>query len=195
MGALEDYIAGLPAGLDSYLDCQQKASIYRSNLERNGSRIPLKNLPPVIAQLVIEPLPISSWVATAHAHAYMIAAATYAFSSHEAFLADVVHGTKKLFTGPIYKLLMAVASPQTVVQGASRRWNALQRGTSLELEHIEPGHARVVLRSPPGLVPSLMARYYAAAFTGVLEVSRAKQRNVQVLGQTPTEARFEARWA
>jgi len=192
--ALDEFIAGLPAGLDSYPECQQKASFYRSNMERNGARLPIDALPAPVQRMLREPLPVSAWISTAQSHAYFIATAGCAFSSDAEFFADTIKGTKSLFSGPLYRLLMMVVSPETALRGANKRWNAMQRGMSIEVVRLEKGRTEALVVAPPGLLPPLIARWYAAAFTAVLELAGAKNARIDVTSCDGAKAVFEGRW-
>ncbi len=195
-GALtvESYLASLPAGLDSYPDCQQKASVFRVFLAGIRPESFSARLPPTLATLATSPPPVNLWLPEVHAHAVFIAAREAAFADDEAYERFAYRQNAALLESPLYSILFKFVSPERVIRGAPSRWGHFHRGMTLVPEMSEPGRAALRLQASPGLLPPLLARCYGTAFRAALEAAGAKHVSVEL---TPIESRafrYAASW-
>jgi hypothetical protein len=95
--------------------------------------------------------------------------------------------------GPLYRMLVAVASPAVLLQGAKMKWTSMHRGTDLEVTRTATG-AEVRMTYPPHLYTTLNLAGFADGFEAILELSKARDVGVEVLSAGPTGCRFVATW-
>ncbi len=189
---LERYLAGLPDGLASYPQCQAKGSVLRSLLE--GRALERARLPGPL-QLRLEDPPIASeWFPEVHLWALAFAAADQRAMGREALLAWVHERSRRLFEGPLYRALMALVPPATLVRTCGVRWGAFHRGSLMEPGGVADDGARLRLAFPHGLYDAQALEAVAAVLRAALDASGAREAEVEVEASTPTTARFRARW-
>lgn len=122
---LETYLASLPRGVDSHPQCVQKASVSREFLRFLPTGGLSGQLPEQLEDLLARRLAASAWVPEAHASALLLAIHDLHFPGDEAgFVARSYVANKELLTGPLYRVLMLVASPSYLAKNAESRWNA-----------------------------------------------------------------------
>src|SRR5271166_5053557 len=121
---MNEYLEGLPRGLHSYPDHVQKASVYRQAFRPRLSQKLAPRLPPELARLLTEPLPISAWIPEVHANCLFVALYETTYADEAAFIHDGIDTARRLFNGPLYRILMSLASPALVVRRADIGWNA-----------------------------------------------------------------------
>lgn len=192
--SLARYIAGLPGGLDAYPAAQAKGSLVRSVLGGRPVAELLPRLPPALRSLAAEPPIGSDWVPEAH-----LGALIHAIAEHRGYTrADVLAWLRvqnlALFTSPVYRVLMLVASPEALLRHAGRRWGNWHRGSTLGFEGFADEGACVTLAFPVGLFDGLLVAAYGAVFGAALEVAHAKHPVVGVDASGPGFARYVARW-
>src|SRR3954447_26575263 len=132
---MESYLEALSAGLDSHPDCHHKASITRQVLER----FPTDKLPPLPAplqELVDAPPPSSLWIPEVHATALFLAICDAHFESDDDYVRFSLDFNRELLRGPLYRVLMFMASPTRLVPFVGRQWGALHRGSTLAAEKL-----------------------------------------------------------
>lgn len=189
---LERYLEGLPEGLASYPQCQTKGSVFRSLLE--GVEIDRAALPePLRRRLEDPPIP-SEWLAEVHLWALALAAADQRAMDQEALLAWSYERHRRLFEGPLYRAMMALVPPATLVRTCGLRWGAFHRGSMMEPGGVADDGARIRLAFPGGLFDGQVLELLAAVLRAALDASRARDVEVVIEDATPTTARFRARW-
>lgn len=192
---MERYLAGLPAGLDSYGDCLCKGSLLRSALAQQPIEELSARLPPPLVPLVRDPPVDSEWVAEARFAAVLHAIADVRGYADADFVTWTRDRNRTLFRNPAYRILMAVSGPGTLVRGAAMRWSAWHRGTSLEVEGILDEGVRALLRFPAGLFDGMMLDAFGGAFVAALELARAQAPVSRWELVEPGTARFLVGWA
>lgn len=172
----------------------QKASIYRTFLDATPLDRVVRRLPPAIAALVERPLLPSTWVGEGVATGLYLAARDLCFASDQDFLDHFRDVNRALVSSPMYRILFALRSPELLVVGAAKRFAALHRGMSFEIEERARGRLRVVIGHPPRLLPALSARAYAVAFEVILEQSGAKDATSRVTELDLETTGFDLSW-
>jgi hypothetical protein len=188
------YLEGLPAGLDSYPACVEKAAVFRQSLESAGAQGVAGKMPPEMRAMVENPAPHSSWISQTRVLAMHLVLVDLVFLSEQAYVDYCLAGNRSLLRGPLYGFLFKLVSFTTIVRGATSRWAQMHRGLSLNVVG-DPERGRVELEMgfPPGLVTPLHARGYATAFQAAMDASNARgQAHVQEYN--PTSARFLCTW-
>jgi len=188
-----NYLRRLPAGLLSHPQCESKASLYREALRNLPSKLDLTGLDPLLADYVRDPLPMSSWVPEVVNTALYLAIADHVFGDDEKFLQWVSDFSQRVFEAPMYRVLMAVASPERMAAGGERRWNNFHTGVDYELKVVEGGtHSRFSF--PPYLYDSLALRATLKAIEAAYRASGARAATSELIAIGPTTAEFRIIW-
>ncbi len=191
---LTAYLESLPSGLESYPEYTQKASVYRQAFRRRYAAALTPVLPAPLARLLTEPLPISAWLPEVHANALFVALYETLYSEEEPFLRDGRETGRKLFNGPLYKILMALTSPAVIVRRAKAGWTAMHRGIALDAQLAGDHAAAVRVTFPHQLVPRVVALTYASAFHAALEAAGGKRVVCALTTHTAEHALYDATW-
>lgn len=173
-----EYLAGLPHGLESFPEVQQKGSIVQAFLEGVPIQTHLASLPPALAELVKHRPPPSAWISEVKVAALCLACADLCFPSGEAYVEFAYRANRKIIEGPIYAMLFRVLGVKRIVKVVAGRWEQFHRGTSLSLVHFEGTEGRLQLLSPPQATPLLFAQCHGTAMRAALEIVGAKNVNV-----------------
>jgi hypothetical protein len=106
---------------------------------------------------------------------------------------------KRIFEGPIMRFLMKLMSPTLVVMGASSRWGALRRGSTLTASPVkkdtEHNRAIATLEFPDGLYPELFLRGLEQSFKAAVDGARGNDVDVKLTNIEPGRAAYEVTWA
>jgi hypothetical protein len=192
---MERYLAGLPAGLDSFPECLVKGSVLRSTLLQQPIEQLAASLPEKLRNLATDPPVDSEWMSETRFVAVYHAVADVRGYGDAEVLAWARERNRALFRNPAYRILMAVSSPGTLIRGAAMRWSNWHRGTSLEIEGIQDEGVRALLRFPDGLFDMTMLQVFGEAFAAGLELARAPSPSSKVELVEPGVARYLASWA
>jgi hypothetical protein len=191
---MDQYLAGLPVGIDSYPECMVKGSVLRSTLLQQPIDQIMDRLAEPLRALVTDPPVDSEWMSEARFVAIYHAIADvrgYGEADVQVWARD---RNRALFRNPAYRILMAVSSPATLLRGAAMRWSNWHRGSALEIEGILDVGVRAVLRFPPGLFDELMLKSFGEAFVAGLELAKAKSPASTVELVEPGLARYLVNW-
>ena len=189
------YLAQLPAGIDSYPDVLEKASVYREYLVGADCDALRLLLPAALHPLVDAPPPRSAWVPEVHVGALFLALSDM-LGEEEAFLDLAYRANRRLLSGPMYRLLFSLLGPRTILKGAQSRWGHFHRGVTMHVELIDEARgATVRLTFPPKLLVPLLFRSYGEAFRAAAEVAGAKEASVRIEAHGDAYVRFAIDWA
>jgi hypothetical protein len=191
---MERYLAGLPAGLDSFPECLAKGSVLRSTLIQQPVGELAARLPAPLRALVTDPPVDSEWLPEVRFAAIYLAVADLRGFGEAEVLAWARERNRSLFRNPAYRILMAVSSPATLIRGATMRWSNWHRGSTLEVEGVVDIGVRALLRFPPGLFDPLMLQVFGEAFVAGLELARAKNPASKVELVDAGVARYLVSW-
>ncbi len=195
---VEAYLASLPMGLASYPEHVQKASVYREFIRFMPAGGVIGKVPAPIEALVTKPLSASAWVPEVHVATLFLAIVDTGFTRDEDFLERALVANKELLTGPLYRILMMVASPSYLARHAEARWNTFHRGITMVTESLPEGKAGTALfrlEYPKALVPELLARSYTTAFQAALEAAGGRTVTAAVRQYAPEACSFACSWA
>jgi hypothetical protein len=190
----DNYLGGLPSGLDSYPDFLVKAAPYRHYLESLRFGAEVESLPPPLRRLVDDPLPMSSWMPEVHAAAFMLAVRDLLFHDDESVYASVLRSNRELFSGPLYKALFFFLTPQKMFQHARSRWGSMHRGITLTTEASAPTSATFRIDFPPHLIESLLARCLQSGFVVAIEAAGGKDVHFAITSLRADHAVFRGSW-
>lgn len=190
---MNEYLGGLPLGLASYPEHRQKASVVRAFADAMPTTGLAALLPRELVPL-LEPVPPGLWIPEVHANALLLAQRDACVASDDDFIAGFHRANTALLTGPLYKLLMMVISPEFLISNAAQRWKVFHRGITLETSESRKGHALLRLSFPVGLLPPLLARGYSTAFEVALVAAGAKNVVVHADTTALVHAVFRCDW-
>jgi hypothetical protein len=184
------YLAVLPAGLDSYPQCQAKASLYRALVDDMTA----DGLPAPLRDLVVQPRPVTAWISEVHTHALLLA--HYDMHGHDpASFAAFTYATQRaLWSSKLYSILMKLLAPARMLAGASTRWSQFHRGTELHATPTDVGRAELVLRHPPLLYDAISLIGLTEGLRAALDVSRVTSQ-LTMVASDELGARWQVSWS
>jgi hypothetical protein len=195
---MEEYLAKLPRGLDSYPDYQQKAVGYREFLAEvpANEMSALRVLPGPLLDLVERLVPVSNWIPEVHSCALFLAIADLYLESEELYLARKLELNRRILRSPLYRVLFLFVTPQGLLgRDLPARWNKFHRGLLLRAVEVGAISAKLRMEFPHHLVPVLQIRAYAGAVQAAVEASGGRGVFVEIASSSSTHAVFEASWA
>ncbi len=188
------YLDSLPAGVGSYPDYVQKASVYRQSIKEMPSDGLVGRVPEPVERLLVQPMPVTAWVPEVHATALYLAIADVHLPDEREFLARKLDANRKIFRSPLYRVLMMVVSPTVALRNSGAKWRTFHRGITLATRQLEPRRAEARMTFPPRLVPELLVRTYGLVFQATAEAAGGKDVDVQVRSSDDTHAAYEVTW-
>jgi hypothetical protein len=192
---LAKFLAGLPAGLDSYPELKAKASMYRNICdERPIPAADLGTLPEVLVRLQDNPSPVSSWIPEVHSQAWMIAVYDRCFDDMDAFGAFTYRQGKALLEGPLYAIAFKIASPKLLLRSATLRWGAFHRGAGIEVSGTGRDFVDVLVQHPAGTYGAVVMRGICEGFRAALDICTGGGATFEVTDASPTDTRVTLRW-
>ena len=190
---LVDYLAKLPAGLDSYPACLSKGALLRSSLLGIPFHSSWASLPPKLCSALEKPPLPTEWVSTVLTDsAFYVVTDTY-FPTTDAMLKWSYDRTLKTADLPMYRMFTRLAGLSTFLRGAVKLHGFFQRGTDIRIK-LSEGQADLLLEHPAHLHGGRNHLSNEPVFRAVLDAAGAKETNVTMLESAPSYARYRARW-
>lgn len=188
------YLLALPQGLDSYPGCQTKGAVWR-NIAAGTDIDQLVEKVPIHLGVLPDPNILgSSWYSAVQHFAAHLAMRDCLFATDDAIYEHFYKLNTRLLSGPLYKVMFALASPQLVAHASDRRFATLFKGVTLRTTTTGPTQCRVELRYPEKILPRLVARLYMTAFVAALELARARGVAGRMVEYSDTLATYELAW-
>jgi len=189
------YLRDLPDGVNSYPECLAKASLIRTMMELVPAEYDDARMPDPVAELFRHPPPKNKWIPEVHSVAAHFALFD-ASGLRESTLIDMAKDlTTKMVQSPMYRILANFTSPQRLLSGAAKRWQALHLGLPLQIEvDKEAKRGTIEMQHEPHIWTSLAHDWTAASWEPLLRLSNAKNGTIQVSRSSPTGALFNVRW-
>lgn len=187
------YLRGLPRGVDSHPECKTKASVALAFLEHLRPDADLSGIPEVVVQTIRKPPLPSKWISAVHTNVIEMLIVDQ-LDDTDAFLELGRQLNEKYLGSRLYRAAVSLLSPSMLLRGATSRWSHFQRGSTLTLISVEPTSASVRLEFPEHLFPPIVAREKGHSFRVALELSGAKDVQITVDTNDPTEAVYRATW-
>lgn len=190
------YIERLPDGLASYPECLAKVALVRDIIESRPLDPDADHVPDEIRPMIASPPPLSSWVPEVHfvAAALTIFARDFGASDYDAYETWICTSNMALFRKPLYRVLIALLSPERLLVGTSKRWSAFHKGTSLTVVERTRGSARIDVAFPPHLYNHDMLRGMSAGLRAAVNVAGGRDVAIGIDDETPTSAQYWVRW-
>jgi len=189
------YLRALPEGVESYPECFAKASLIRITAEILSAEVDESRMPEPIADLFRHPPPNNTWIPEVHSVAAHLALFDASGVREGTLLEMAEELSRKMASSPMYRVLAYFTSPERLLKGAAKRWEALHQGLPLTVEmDNEKKRARIEMTHAPYLWNSLAHDWTAASWGPLLTMSRAHRGTIVVRRSTATGATFDVRW-
>ena len=193
---LEAYLRKLPNGIDAHPGAKLKASIVREALASRPFQAASAGDLPESLRMVLRDAPLpSTWLPVTHVVGVLLTLADQDQLDDEAFIRWRHAQYRALFRSALYRALFAVVPTETLVAGAVHKWKSLAKD-SLVLERVtrERGHAEILVRWPEHLLAPIVARSQMEGVRAALEISGAKNPQVEIGEITTSHALYRLRW-
>jgi hypothetical protein len=191
---LASYLAGLPAGLASYPECQTKASLLVTLLEGMPQPRPRPSELPEPAGRYLERPPSSMWVPEVEAQAVSVTIADHYHMTDGQYLEWLKDQNRAYLNSLMYRAVFAFLSPAHIVPKAAARWGAVHRGSEMTVRFVGERGADVTLTFPPRLYAGIVLQQITAVLEVVLERSNARAGQVVLAEVSDTRGLYHARW-
>lgn len=190
------YLSRLPDGLGSHRECEVKGSVVRE-VAAGFDAATIATLPPVLREVIANPPPVSSWVHEVPLNVLLLVqheTLVRRTGQRDAMFDRAFDATRALLNTPLYKILFIVVSPERLFSGLDRRWNAMRRGTSIELLELAPMRARIRAHFPTQHYNETLVKIRAASLRASLSCAGAKDVEVTIDAVTKDRCDWSARW-
>ena len=192
--AVNAYLERLPAGIDSYPECQTKGAAIRSYLDTLPAMALPDALPARLSLLLERPPLASGWISEVQWHALMIFFGSEVFGER-GYLDSVYDSNLALLSSMTYRVLFRLVSTRAVLAQAASRWSLFHRGTTLEtVGRIARKQGVLRLTTPAHHCPPLIGQGYAEAFRAAAVASGPSDAEVEITEHSPTVLEFAVRW-
>jgi hypothetical protein len=188
------YLRSLPDGLRSYPECVSKGQVWRNILQLTDTTSLSDRMPPALAVVPDANILAGTWIPAVQSFAGHLALRDCLFRTDEEICDHFRKLDRRLFSGTVYRVLFALASPMMAVQGAGRTFGSMFKGLTLHARSEAPGSVHMTLRYPRDLLPPLVGRLYLVAFEVAIEMAGGKSIVGRVRAHGPTEAKYEITW-
>ena len=196
MSELERYVATLPQGLESFPEFCCKGSLLRELVDlRDLPQETVEALPPALKVYFEVPPLVSSWYPEVHLVGVMLAHFEPRFGGDRAAFVQWFYDlSKALYEKPLYRILMALGSPERLVGIVAKAWGAFHRGAKLRKTASAPGLAVVEIGMPEMVYPDLIAPTTAQAFLAAVESAGGRNPRVECDRLGPEGFRLTMSW-
>jgi hypothetical protein len=195
---LEQYLASLPNGLSSYPFAVAKASLVRALLVDAPCDVGVSSgLPPRLVELARSPPAANHWTSEVELWALSLGMYDLGFANRGGitrYTEWTYQRNRALLSGPLYRVLFAVASPDRLFSGAAHRYSAFHRGTVMSKLEASRGAGSFRLTTPANLLPELARAALSTAFKAALDLSGAKDAVVVGRAESAETTSFDATW-
>lgn len=187
------YLDLLPQGLDSYPQCQVKASLLHSL----KSDLPIDSLipflPSVLQEIVTQPPPVSSWIYEVHFRALLRAGFDSFFQDRRKYVAWGYEAQRRVLSSPLYRPLFMMMSPSRGFRLASSRWENFHKGVSLQVQ-ADTHSGRMVFEFPTHLLTLFDLEVTMCGIRVALELIGARDVHVSELAESPASLSALVSW-
>lgn len=190
------YLASLPDGLASHPQCKAKNAGLKILLDGSGP-FPSErgSLPDAVLDLIAHPPPASTWSPEVLFVALALSFRDSRFASDAEWLDWMYEVNARMFRSPIYRLMMAVATPAMLAKGAAPRWHQFHQGSELALLSFRAKLTEFTLRFPMRLFPALYVQGFGKAFEAAVAAAGGLRPEAKLLAIDDTGARLRLSWS
>lgn len=191
---LERYLQSLPAGIDSYPECQTRGIIVRSAVKEHAPKPAWSTLPLQLRELIHDPPLPTTWVPAVLSDAMFCVLVDTYYPTKQAIFTWNHDRTSRLSRSTAYRMLTRATSLRTFLRSAARVHEYFQRGTNMRVELHEKTGGTFWLEHPPYLHCELNHYSNEAVFQAVLETAGVSEPLVRLVEVTPRHGKYEAQW-
>jgi hypothetical protein len=188
------YLSSLPLGLDSYPECRGKGSIWRNIHQWTDTSGIVDQLPLELPILPTATVLGASWIPLVQHFAGHLVLRDCLFATDDEICEHFRSLNHRLLSGPLYRVMFAVASPQMAASAAGRRFATMFEGITLHVSRVEKKCVHLELRYPRALMPALIGRLYLIAFEVAIELAGGKEVRGRVINHSDTTANYDLSW-
>lgn len=193
---LHTYLGSLPDGPRSFPSCVVKGNVLDETLnwlaEVEGA------VDPVLEPWLREARPLGrtrEWVPEALLNAVSLSVIDAGYPSDESWVYDVHRRQLEAYRTPLYRALLLLLSPTLLTMGASDRWKAYRKGSSLVVDKWqktpEGRFATATLTYPPGLHTEVLLLGLGQALLAAVDACGARGSRLEmVAGDQAGETRY-----
>jgi hypothetical protein len=198
--AVQDYLDKLPTGVASYPGAQVKGAVVR-NLVFGcdaATRIRPGDMPDEADSMLRDLPSAGEWVGTVHFVALLAGIYDACFKEKgrmEAFENWTLAHNRKLLSGPLYRVLFVVASPERVFVGAERRWETFYKQSNLRVGAVGPKAATLTLTYAPHIFPEYVLRGHGTGLRAAGEAAGLQKLRVDLSSETAGKTLYSLAWA
>ncbi|MEY4578585.1 MAG: hypothetical protein RL701_3288 [Pseudomonadota bacterium] len=191
------YLKNLPHGLASYPECRSKGTVWKNILRWTDTTSLVDRVPPDLAIVPDADLLATAWVPIVQSFAGHLVLRDCLFKTDDEICEHFRVVDRRLLSGPIYKVMFALASPKLAVQASDRRFGMIFQGIALTAHQDaeDDKQVRLELRYPRALLPALVGRLYLVAFEVAVELAGGKGVKGTVLQHGETSASYKLTWS
>ncbi|MAQ16193.1 MAG: hypothetical protein CMN30_15560 [Sandaracinus sp.] len=190
---LASYLAGLPAGLESYSTCQTKASLALSAMDGHDLASHADDLPDALAGFVREPPPAGVWIPATWSDGIFHAVCDLYYPTEAAMQQWTFERSTQLAKNPLYRGLLKAVGPTRMFRMGPRMNRLFQRGTTLANE-IRDRSAVSRMTFPPGLHDRVNLSSNVPALRAMAVITGGKGVKARMLEYSETHALYECTW-
>lgn len=187
---MDAYLAGLPAGLDSYPECRIKGSAFLPLVNTPPPGLDPKALPGPLRAVLEAPPPVTTWTPEVWFASILHHLRDAVFETEDAYRAWSLEGMRNTLGGPLYRMRFAFLSPQRMAKMAPRSWSSLRQGTHRTLLEEHTDYNIGNLTYPENFVDELYMQFHAQSIEFIYGLSRARSPGFELLEWTPTKSTF-----
>lgn len=186
---LHAYMAGLPAGLQSYPTCKGKASLFRIANELQPVTDLPADLPELLRPYMRCTLPASQWVPELDYVLFSIAMADLHGWGNDGLRVFWRRVMTHINDSAMYGLLFRFLSARMLITTVASRWSSFHLGTTCTADRTEAG-LQITLGFPRGLFTELIVHGYLGVFDSLASHSKFFKGEAQLLDFSDVEARY-----
>jgi hypothetical protein len=187
------YLGLLPRGLDSYPNCQVKASLLHSLKTDLPLDSLVESLPSALQEIVTQPPPVSSWIPEVYFRALLRASFDSFFRDRRKYVAWGYEAQRRVLSSPLYRPLFMVMSTERGFRLASSRWENFHKGVSLTVHMGERG-GRIVFEFPAHLLTLFDLEVTMCGIRVALELIGARDVQLSELAENATSMSGLVTW-
>lgn len=200
MSSLDDYARSLPDGTRSFPECQVKADAFEIIARRTEEAAP-EAYRALRGEWVPHGPSPSGWIPEAYANCLTLLFRERVFHDEASCLAAFRQNNMKLFSKPVYRIVMFVLSPTLAVMGAEKRWGTFRKGSKLSATQLRKDGpdrraALIQLEYPAGLHTDFHLKMIATGIESAARAAGASDIQMPLSPQTvPGHAVWDLRYA
>lgn len=184
----------LPNGLDSYPECQMKASFLHEKFAQSPVPLDRSQLPDRLVHYLDNPPPSSIFVPSVDMFALNYVLLDAFGRDVDRFRKYTVEINRQKLTSNLYRALFLFVTPAGLVAKAGERWKKVHQGVTMEAKMTGERTFEGVIRFPPHIACEMMVNIWADILALAVGLAGAKNVRTKVVEQSPTLGRYTGGW-